>query len=72
MSEETLLTTEQAMKRLNMSRGTFFARLKEHRIKPTNYNPALKKQHKPLFRQEDIDKLAEVSDEDKPAYASVA
>jgi hypothetical protein len=70
MSNENLLTTEQAMARLNMSRGTFFSRIKERKIKPSNYNPALKKQHRPLFRQEDIDKLAEVSDEDKPGYAA--
>ncbi len=70
MSNENLLTTEQAMKRLNISRGTFFARLRDKKIKPANYNPALKKQHRPLFDPKDIDTLAEVSKEDKPVYAA--
>ena len=52
------LTTEQAMRRLNISRGTFFARLRERKdIKPVNYNPNLKKQHNPMWRQEDVDQL---------------
>ncbi len=60
MTKETekLLTTEQAMRRLNMSRGTFFSRLKEHQeIKPANYNPNLRKQHNPVWRRDDVDKL---------------
>jgi hypothetical protein len=53
-----LLTTEQAMRRLNFSRGTFFSRLRDHKdIKPANYNPNLKKQHNPVWRVEDVDQL---------------
>ena len=41
-----------------MSRGTFFSRLREHpEVKPVNYNPNLKKQHNPVWRREDVDKL---------------
>lgn len=55
---DPLLTTDEAMYRLKMSRGTFFARLKEHPdIRPANYNPNLKKQHNPVWRQSDVDKL---------------
>lgn len=57
-SKEKLLTTGQAMRRLNISRGTFFSRLKEHpEIKPANYNPNLRKQHNPVWRQDDVDQL---------------
>jgi hypothetical protein len=57
-SNEKLLTTEQAMRRLSISRGTFFSRLKEHpEIKPANYNPNLRKQHNPVWRQDDVDQL---------------
>jgi len=57
---ERVFTTEQAMHRLGMSRGTFFSRLKEHpEIQPTNYNPNLKRRHNPTWRQEDVDKLGE-------------
>jgi len=62
MRKETgrVLTTEQAMHRLNVSRGTFFSRLRDHRdIKPVNYNPNLKKQHNPVWRIEDVDQLGE-------------
>jgi hypothetical protein len=73
-SNEKLLTTGQAMRRLNMSRGTFFSRLKEHpEIKPANYNPNLRKQHNPVWRQEDVDKLGTPinidDDEEKPHVA---
>ena len=55
---ETLLTTEEAMYRLGISRGTFFSRLREHSdIKPANFNPNLKKQHNPVWRQSDVDTL---------------
>jgi hypothetical protein len=55
---EKLFTTDQAMHRLNVSRGTFFARLRDHKdIKPVNYNPNLKKQHNPVWRREDVDRL---------------
>jgi hypothetical protein len=73
MSKETgkVLTTDQAMKRLNVSRGTFFARLREHKdIKPVNYNPNLKKQHNPVWRQEDVDQLGtpiNLDDDETPA-----
>jgi hypothetical protein len=62
--ENKLLTTTQAMKRLNISRGTFFSRLKEYGIKPANYNPNLKKQHNPVWRQEDVDRLGTPVEED--------
>jgi hypothetical protein len=56
--KKTVLTTDQAMHRLGISRGTFFARLREKpEIKPANYNPNLKKQHNPVWRIEDVDKL---------------
>jgi hypothetical protein len=73
MSKETgkVLTTDKAMKRLNISRGTFFARLREHKdIKPVNYNPNLKKQHNPVWRQEDVDRLGtpiNLDDDETPA-----
>jgi hypothetical protein len=55
---DKLLTTDQALKRLGFSRGTFFSRLKEHpEVKPANYNPNLKKQHNPVWKREDVDKL---------------
>lgn len=71
---EKVLTTEQAMRRLGMSRGTFFSRLKEHpEIKPVNYNPNLKRRHNPLWRREDIDTLGTPvnpdDDEDEPHVA---
>lgn len=60
---EELLTTAQAMKRLNFSRGTFFSRLKEHpEIKPANYNPNLRKQHNPVWRVKDVDALVTPAD----------
>lgn len=52
-----LLTTGQAMHRLNISRGTFFSRIRDKQIKPANYNPNLKKQHNPVWKREDIDTL---------------
>lgn len=56
-ANEKTMTTEQAMKRLDISRGTFFSRVKEHGIKPANYNPNLKKQHNPVWRRRDVDTL---------------
>lgn len=60
MSKEqrNVLTTEQAAKRLRVSRATFFMRLKNFpNIKPVNYNPNLMRQHNPMWYVEDVDKL---------------
>jgi hypothetical protein len=58
VTDKTLLTTDQAIHRLGISRGTFFARLREKPdMRPANYNPNLKKQHNPVWRIEDVDKL---------------
>ncbi len=54
------LTTNEALKYLGMSRGTFFARIKENGFKPVNYNPALKVQHRPLWSMEDLNRLREI------------
>lgn len=73
-ANEKTLTTEQAMKRLGISRGTFFSRVKEHEIKPANHNPNLKKQHNPVWRQEDIDKMGVVlnPDDDEEEHLNIA
>lgn len=73
--DEKKLTTEQAMKRLDISRGTFFSRVKEHGIKPANYNPNLKKQHNPVWSREDVDKLGTPinrDDDEESEHAAVA
>lgn len=57
MEDKKSLTTEEALKYLGMSRGTFFSRLKERGIKPSNHNPALKKQHRPEYSIEDLDTI---------------
>ena len=57
MKENRVLTTEEACKRLGMSRATFYARVKEHSIKPANYNPNLKRQADPRWRLDDVDKV---------------
>jgi predicted DNA-binding transcriptional regulator AlpA len=72
---DKVLTTDQAMHRLNISRGTFFTRIKEHGIKPANYNPNLKKQHNPVWRQADVDTLGvpinvEDGEEPQPVIAA--
>ena len=70
MKPETM-TTEDALELLKISRPTFFSRVKEKRIRPANYNPALKKQHRPVWNRKDIEQLAVVDktadDEEKPA-----
>ncbi len=68
--KKQLLTTEEAMDLLHMSRGTFFARVKENGIKPANFNPNLRKQHNPVWRREDVAKLGTIfEDEGEPAIA---
>jgi hypothetical protein len=70
MSEEKLLSTAEAMKRLNISRGTFFKRLRDKKIRAANYNPALEKQHKPLYRESDIEKLAVAKSDENPSLVA--
>lgn len=71
---DKVLTTEQAMRRLNISRGTFFSRIREHGIKPANYNPNLKKQHNPVWRREDVDSLGtpiNLDEDEEPEFSSL-
>jgi hypothetical protein len=55
--EKKEMTTADALKYLNLSRGTFFNRVAEKSIRPTNFNPGLRKQHKPMWSIEDLDKI---------------
>lgn len=58
MEERRVLTTEQAARRLGLSRATFYLRLKQHPdIKPINYNPNLTRQPNPEWDIRDIDKI---------------
>lgn len=71
--KKKLVTTDEAMGLLRMSRGTFFARVKEQGVKPANFNPNLKKQHSPVWRREDIAKLGVIfEDEDESAHYAIA
>lgn len=58
MEEKRVLTTEQAARRLGLSRATFYTRLKQFPdIKPINYNPNLSRQTNPEWRLEDLAKI---------------
>ncbi len=58
--EQRMLTTEEACRRLGMSRATFYNRLKDRTdIKPINYNPNLRRQPDPKWRLEDVDQLGD-------------
>jgi hypothetical protein len=67
-----LLTTPEAMKRLNISRGTFFSRVRDLGIKPANFNPNLRKQHNPVWRVEDLDQIGAPVDADDDETKDVA
>lgn len=55
------MTTNQALKYLGISRGTFFRRIRDNELKPVNFNAALKVQHRPLWNIEDLNRLREIS-----------
>lgn len=57
--ENDLLTPEQAAAYLDISPITFYRRLREKGIKPTNYNPMRKRQKDPRFSKVDLDKIKE-------------
>ena len=53
-----MLTTEQAARRLGMSRATFYNRLKRFPdIRPINYNPNLTRQSNAEWDIRDVDKI---------------
>jgi hypothetical protein len=51
------LTTQEALAYLGIGRSAFFKRIRDGKIKAVNYNPALEKQHKPLWSTDDLDRL---------------
>ena len=67
---KNLLTTPEAMKRLNISRGTFFHRVRDLGIKPANFNPNLRKQHNPVWKVEDLNKIGEPIDDDEKKHVA--
>lgn len=52
-----LLTSEEAMKALRISRNTFWKLKKQGYLRPVGENPLLERQHRLLFRREDIERL---------------
>ncbi len=68
MSEQLMSVTD-VMKKLNISRMTVHRRVKEGKLKPVNASQALYRQHRLLFKPEDVDQLVNnsESDEEKPA-----
>lgn len=55
--EDQLLTINEAVSYLGISRNTFFRLRRERKIAPVNDNPLLARQHNPLFSKADLDRL---------------
>lgn len=54
----TLLTSEQAMAVLRVSRATFWNLKREGYVTPVDENPVLKRQRRLLFRRDEIERLS--------------
>lgn len=52
-----LLTTEEAMAALRVSRVTFFKLKRQGYLIPVDVNPVLERQRRLLFRREDVERL---------------
>ena len=52
-----LMTSEEVMKTLRVSRNTFWKWKKKGLIKPVNENPLLEVQYRLLFSREDIERI---------------
>jgi DNA-binding NtrC family response regulator len=57
--QEEMLTPKDAAKYLGISEMTMYRRMKEKGIKPTNYNPMLRRQKEPRYSKADLDKMKE-------------
>lgn len=52
-----LLTSDEAMAELGISRNTFWKRLREGYLTPVNVNPVLERQRRLYFRREDVERF---------------
>jgi len=52
-----LLTSEEAMAELRISRNTFWKRIRQGYITPATVNPMLERQRPLRFKREDIERL---------------
>jgi hypothetical protein len=57
----TEMTMKEALDYLRISRGTFLRRVKNGSIRPVNFNPALKQQHKPFYAIDDLNRIKKIS-----------
>lgn len=55
-----LLTTEQALAELRISKATLWKRIHQGYIKPIPGNPALERQRRHFFRREDVERLKDI------------
>lgn len=68
MSSEKLLTTQEVLQKLSISRPTLYSLMDEGKIKPIEKPSYLKRASKLQFRESDVEKLlsGESTDEESP------
>lgn len=74
MSEERLLTTQQVLARLGISRQTLYNLMERGQIKPIDKPAFLSKRGRLQFRESDVEKLVngETAPSDEDAHAIIA